>query len=269
MKQCSICGIEIKNDKRYKYCSECSIKVKRQRNNELSLKHYYKNKTDRIIHCEACNSTIVNPTSTQRFCQDCAKLRRKLKMKKYKETQKEKHGNKYSNKENKRKMREERASNDLCIDCGGPKERTITRCFSCNETFKERNIKYNRSRGMSPAGCSQYQNLAFEMVKDITSFEVRKNDRSTIFNPITNYGLELDIYIKELSLAFEIDGPMHREPIYGEERLSLQEKNDKIKDEQCLKQGIKLIRISTDDIIKNQDEWLRTILSEAIRMANK
>ena len=82
---------------------------------------------------------------------------------------------------------------------------------------------------------------------------------------MTNTALELDIYVPELKFAIEVDGPMHRIPCYGEERLQAQIKNDLIKNNECVIKNIYLLRINTD-LITN-DDYIRTILSEAVNKA--
>lgn len=82
--------------------------------------------------------------------------------------------------------------------------------------------------------------------KEYPRFLVRKG--------INNGDLELDGYNKELKIAFEYDGPQHSElnfwtDVYGYsdaaalERLKEQKINDKIKEEECSKNNIILIRL--------------------------
>jgi len=156
----------------------------------------------------------------------------------------------------------------LCIDCGGEKERKdINLCTKCHSLALKNATAYNRRRGMSQAGSSTPQKIIFDLVSQLTSLDILVNTRKIIVNPETNTSLELDIYIKDLNLAIEVDGPMHRIPCYGQKRLEAQMKNDSIKDAQCLVNGIKLIRINTDDINIHNLENIRTILSEAISKA--
>lgn len=56
---------------------------------------------------------------------------------------------------------------------------------------------------------------------------------------------ELDIYIPELKLAFELNGIFHYEPIYGTEKLQQIQNNDNRKFQACLEKGIELVIIDT------------------------
>ncbi|MDY7013671.1 MAG: hypothetical protein SVX43_08735 [Cyanobacteriota bacterium] len=56
---------------------------------------------------------------------------------------------------------------------------------------------------------------------------------------------ELDIYIPSLSLAIELNGVFHYEPIYGEDKLLQIQNNDARKIKVCLEQGIELKLINT------------------------
>jgi hypothetical protein len=56
---------------------------------------------------------------------------------------------------------------------------------------------------------------------------------------------ELDIYIPNLKLAFELNGIFHYEPIYGAEKLASIQTNDTRKAQACLERGIELCIIDS------------------------
>ena len=58
-------------------------------------------------------------------------------------------------------------------------------------------------------------------------------------------GLELDIHLPALRLAFELNGIFHYEPVFGRKYLSSIRKRDKEKLEWCSKKGILLYQIDT------------------------
>lgn len=60
------------------------------------------------------------------------------------------------------------------------------------------------------------------------------------YNKTQTINAELDIYIPELSLAFELNGIVHYEPIYGPEKLSKIQNNDNRKFQACLERQIEL-----------------------------
>ena len=65
------------------------------------------------------------------------------------------------------------------------------------------------------------------------------------YNKNDTINAELDIYIPSLKLAFELNGPFHYEPIFGEEKLKSTQTNDKRKFQACLEHKIELCIIDT------------------------
>lgn len=86
------------------------------------------------------------------------------------------------------------------------------------------------------------------------------------FNSRKLFGMELDIYISQLNIAFEINGIFHYKPIFGIEKLVKTQTKDKIKQEECKKLGIDLfvIDITTMNVFneKKADYFCKRIFSE-------
>ena len=59
---------------------------------------------------------------------------------------------------------------------------------------------------------------------------------------------ELDVYFPTLKLAMEIQGPSHFLPIFGEEKLAAEQKNDQDKRDKCKEMGITLVEIDISKI---------------------
>jgi very-short-patch-repair endonuclease len=55
--------------------------------------------------------------------------------------------------------------------------------------------------------------------------------------------LPFDFYLPTFNSCIEYDGRQHFEPVYGQENLEAQKVRDRLKDEYCKENGIKLIRI--------------------------
>lgn len=64
------------------------------------------------------------------------------------------------------------------------------------------------------------------------------------FNSKKIIGSELDIFIPSLSLALEINGPTHYNPIYGKDKLIKTQANDKLKRKTCRSKNIKFRSIN-------------------------
>ena len=76
----------------------------------------------------------------------------------------------------------------------------------------------------------------------------RFHDRSTLRNPKRGGRyLELDFLIGRKGLALEIQGPLHRLPIFGQKKLKQTQRRDALKRRLCRKQGIQLLEVEVGD----------------------
>jgi hypothetical protein len=141
-------------------------------------------------------------------------------------------------------------------------------CLVCSKNF----LKNPRQIRIRPRHCCSHQcaRLLTKLHKDWGSkrskLELEVEKYLTEFYPYlkikynkTDIGNELDIYIPELDLAFEINGPTHYRPIYSEEHFLRTQKTDKQKKDECLFRKIKLviIDVSTDKAFNEKNKNLR------------
>lgn len=131
----------------------------------------------------------------------------------------------------------------VCAQCGVPtsrpnkerKKNKSDRMFcsrSCAITYNNKNKSY----GIRRSKMESY--IEKELSNLYPNFHFLFNNKETI-------GSELDIYLPEFQLAFEINGIFHYQPIYGEEKLLQIQANDRNKTKQC--QAL-LIDLHTIDI---------------------
>lgn len=97
---------------------------------------------------------------------------------------------------------------------------------SCSASYNNRNKKTGTRR-------SKLEAWIEEELKKIYDFEI-------VFNGKDAINSELDIYIPNLNLAFELNGIFHYEPIYGQDKLERVKNNDNRKFQACLENKIEL-----------------------------
>ena len=89
---------------------------------------------------------------------------------------------------------------------------------------------------------SKPENEIYEYLKTLTNEHIVENDRTIVKNPLTNFMLELDIYIPTLNKALEFNG------IYWHSKENVKQRDiEKIK--QCKEHNIELL-------VVDEREWL-------------
>jgi len=220
------------------------------------------------MNCLECNIELVNVHHLTKRCNECANKRRALKFKKYKKKQRENFSEEYKQvlRDKKNQKRNLRRNLGLCPECGRERVSELISCLSCVLQNKKAASKYNRKVGHKPQGQSQ----AEEYIQQFLNPELicHKRFRRLIKNPETNRWLELDLWLPEVRLAVEIDGPMHRpDSGYGEQRFLYQQKQDQLKNLLCEQSNVELLRIPTNADYWKDKEQLQIILSQAIQKA--
>jgi endogenous inhibitor of DNA gyrase (YacG/DUF329 family) len=132
-----------------------------------------------------------------------------------------------------------RNCNNYCsIDCSNKahdKSLQVT-CDECGITFKKtraeiKNTKHNFcSKHCSGVYYNKHKKHGYRRSKLEIYIEKKLietyGDQFARFNDVTMIGSELDIYIPSLNLAFELNGILHYEPIYGPDKLKYIKNND-------------------------------------------
>jgi len=131
-----------------------------------------------------------------------------------------------------------------CHNCGKECEKKISQiklsksgynfCSrSCTSSYHMKNKKYGTNRSKLE------QWIEIQLTKLYPNLKISYNDRQ-ILNP-----LELDIFIPELSIAFELNGIFHYEPIFGPEKLNKTQTKDFNKHKLCFDKRVDLCVIDT------------------------
>ena len=84
---------------------------------------------------------------------------------------------------------------------------------------------------------------------------------------LQNEKFHIDLYIPSHRTAIEIDGPVHFEPIFGQEKLMNRQAADLSKNGLILSEGLVLIRVKLDR--RMSQRYLRTIRTQIMNILNR
>jgi hypothetical protein len=118
-----------------------------------------------------------------------------------------------------------------CECCGKDIYRKKSQLKKVKHYFCSRSCaaKYNnahKSKGYRRSKLEKY--IEANLTEIFPNLEILYNDRKTLPS-----GLELDIYVPSLKLAFELNGVFHYIPIFGKDKLNLIQDSDYIKMSEC------------------------------------
>jgi hypothetical protein len=157
-------------------------------------------------------------------------------------------------------------------------------CKNCSKVVSK---KYHEANRVKNSFCSQscsaiYFNATKKFDCRVSKLEKWLQSKLTeaypnicfLFNKREAINSELDIYIPELKLAFELNGIFHYEPIYGSDTLERTRNNDDRKFQACAECGISLCVIdsSKQRYFKESTSWvyfdiIKNIIDQKMRIA--
>lgn len=129
-----------------------------------------------------------------------------------------------------------------CIGCGKEvvrypihkrRYKNVFCTLSCRAIWANKNDRFRGTRSKLEKWIEE------NLTKLYPDLIIRYNDRKELS------GLELDIFIPSLSLAFELNGIFHYETIRGQEKFDKAKNNDNTKFQACIEKKIDLCIIDT------------------------
>lgn len=133
-------------------------------------------------------------------------------------------------------------------------------CSQCKTPFPRSTNRVNRFQrklGNQPfcslSCCATYNNQHKTKGNNVSKLEKWLQEQLTVSYPNIQFQFnhrdaikaELDIYLPDFKLAFELNGIFHYEPVFGQKSLKQRQNNDQRKMLACAEQGISLCVIDT------------------------
>jgi hypothetical protein len=155
---------------------------------------------------------------------------------------------------------------DNCLEKGTTKTYCSRKCYkiskntkitiNCKECYKQFNRRKNSKQLFCSRSCSRsYINKHKSTGTRVSKLEKWLQNKLKELYPQLKFSYnakeiinsELDIYLPDLKLGFEINGIYHYEPVHGEQLLKRIQLNDNNKFKACQQAGISLCVINTSD----------------------
>ena len=144
-----------------------------------------------------------------------------------------------------------------CLQCGKeieklPKEISTSGKVFCSKSCAAIYNNAHKTTGINRSKLEKF--LEQELPKIFPDLEIRYNDRELCD------GLELDLYIPSLKIAFELNGPIHFQPVFGktreekENRFTEVQKKDIMKQRICQEKEIGLYVIDVSRYVHTTDK---------------
>ena len=165
--------------------------------------------------------------------------------------------------------------------CNGQNKITvqILSCEQCGKSFQRNQAEINKSKHhfCSQSCAAKYSNSHKQTGTRRSKLEVWLESQLTSlypkyefhFNRTNTINAELDIYIPELKLAFELNGIFHYEPIYGQNKLDKMQTNDHRKMLACAERGIELCVIDNSKFTHFKPQGAKKYLNIIVKIINE
>ncbi len=120
--------------------------------------------------------------------------------------------------------------------------------------FSQKVYGHLTGRGCSKCKQSKGENMVGKILDDKKIKNLTQHKFDDCINPKTNRKLLFDFYLPELNICVEYDGEQHYivNNYFNHDKLEMRQKRDQIKNEYCLDNNIRLIRIKYDENIKDK-----------------
>lgn len=153
----------------------------------------------------------------------------------------------------------------ICPQCSKEFKRTLSEIKRNKNNFCSRSCQATHTNSHKTTGTNRsklevYLERELKKIFPQTKFA---------FNDIQAIGAELDIYLPDLRIAFELNGIFHYEPIFGETKLAKTQNNDQRKFAACAEKEIGLCVIDTTSLSYFKEEKAKKFLDIVVNIIKK